>query len=187
MHSFCHSLTLIHVIILTLICSFTHPFIILFFSHFYLFINSHIDSSININSHIDSFVHLLMHSFTYWFICAHTDSLILSSSDPEVWFLENDHLMVTKTREEGTVPCLVTNPSIKVTLYEKDSEFMVDGSYNPSVGYTAALEDRTYKCKGELNGEEKESVPFYVFSILGTFAFWSSALFKLFRILELFL
>ncbi|XP_050983515.1 platelet-derived growth factor receptor beta [Labeo rohita] len=86
--------------------------------------------------------------------------------DPEVWFLENDHLMVTKTREEGTVPCLVTNPSIKVTLYEKDSEFMVDGSYNPSVGYTAALEDRTYKCKGELNGEEKESVPFYVFSIL---------------------
>uniref|UniRef100_A0A673GHB4 receptor protein-tyrosine kinase n=1 Tax=Sinocyclocheilus rhinocerous TaxID=307959 RepID=A0A673GHB4_9TELE len=85
--------------------------------------------------------------------------------DPEVWFLENDHVMVTKTREEGTIPCLVTDPSINVTLYEKDSEIMVEGSYNPSMGYTAALEDRTYKCKGELNGEEKESIPFYVFSI----------------------
>uniref|UniRef100_A0A672SVU7 receptor protein-tyrosine kinase n=1 Tax=Sinocyclocheilus grahami TaxID=75366 RepID=A0A672SVU7_SINGR len=81
--------------------------------------------------------------------------------DPEVWFLENDHLMVTKTREEGTIPCLVTNPSINVTLYESDSEIMVEGSYNPSVGFSAALEDRTYKCKGELNGEEKESVSFY--------------------------
>uniref|UniRef100_A0A672SXN1 receptor protein-tyrosine kinase n=1 Tax=Sinocyclocheilus grahami TaxID=75366 RepID=A0A672SXN1_SINGR len=89
--------------------------------------------------------------------------------DPEVWFLENDHLMVTKTREEGTIPCLVTNPSINVTLYESDSEIMVEGSYNPSVGFSAALEDRTYKCKGELNGEEKESVSFYVFSIFGTF------------------
>uniref|UniRef100_A0A8C1GJ43 receptor protein-tyrosine kinase n=1 Tax=Cyprinus carpio TaxID=7962 RepID=A0A8C1GJ43_CYPCA len=85
--------------------------------------------------------------------------------DPEVWFLENDHLMVTKTREEGTIPCLVTNPRINVTLYESDSETMVEGSYNPSVGFTAALEDRTYKCKGELNGEEKESISFYVFSI----------------------
>ncbi|KAK2890740.1 hypothetical protein Q8A67_013383 [Cirrhinus molitorella] len=85
--------------------------------------------------------------------------------DPEVWFLENDHIMVTKTREEGTIPCLVTDPAIKVTLYEKDSEVMVEGSYNPSVGYTAALEDRTYKCKGELNGKEKESIAFYVFSI----------------------
>uniref|UniRef100_A0A8C1ZT51 receptor protein-tyrosine kinase n=1 Tax=Cyprinus carpio TaxID=7962 RepID=A0A8C1ZT51_CYPCA len=85
--------------------------------------------------------------------------------DPEVWFLENDHLMVTKTREEGTIPCLVTNPRINVTLYESDSETMVEGSYNPSVGFTATLEDRTYKCKGELNGEEKESISFYVFSI----------------------
>uniref|UniRef100_A0A8C2D9G9 receptor protein-tyrosine kinase n=1 Tax=Cyprinus carpio TaxID=7962 RepID=A0A8C2D9G9_CYPCA len=84
--------------------------------------------------------------------------------DPEVWFLENDHLMVTKTREEGTIPCLVTNPRINVTLYESDSETMVEGSYNPSVGFTATLEDRTYKCKGELNGEEKESISFYVFT-----------------------
>uniref|UniRef100_A0A8C1P610 receptor protein-tyrosine kinase n=1 Tax=Cyprinus carpio TaxID=7962 RepID=A0A8C1P610_CYPCA len=88
-----------------------------------------------------------------------------SCIDSFVWFLENDHFMVTKTRVEGTIPCLVTNPLINVTLYEEDAEIKVEGSYNPSTGYTAALEDRTYKCKGELNGEEKESPLFYVFSI----------------------
>ncbi|KAK7137584.1 hypothetical protein R3I94_013287 [Phoxinus phoxinus] len=85
--------------------------------------------------------------------------------DPEVWFLKNDHNMVTKTREESTIPCLVTDPSINVTLYERDTEMLVEGSYNPSVGYTAALDDRNYICRGELNGQEKESIPFYVFSI----------------------
>ncbi|XP_043114013.1 platelet-derived growth factor receptor beta-like isoform X2 [Puntigrus tetrazona] len=94
--------------------------------------------------------------------------LTAMTTDPKVWFLENDHIMVTKTREEGTIPCLVTNPLINVTLYEKDTEVMVEGSYNPIVGFTAALEDRNYKCKGELNGEEKESIGFYVFSIVAS-------------------
>ncbi|XP_067242896.1 platelet-derived growth factor receptor beta [Chanodichthys erythropterus] len=85
--------------------------------------------------------------------------------DPDVWFLENDHNMVTKTSEEGTIPCLVTDPSINITLYDKETEMVVEGSYNPSVGYTAALEDRNYKCKGEFNGEEKESILFHVYSI----------------------
>ncbi|XP_030621486.1 platelet-derived growth factor receptor beta [Chanos chanos] len=86
--------------------------------------------------------------------------------DPDVWFLENEHIMVTKTGAEGTIPCLVTDPKINVTLYERDSEDPVLGVYHPSKGYTAILEDRTYKCKGELNGEEKESIGFYVFSIV---------------------
>uniref|UniRef100_A0A8C1P7X9 receptor protein-tyrosine kinase n=1 Tax=Cyprinus carpio TaxID=7962 RepID=A0A8C1P7X9_CYPCA len=104
---------------------------------------------------INLFICSCIHSFVYF----HTGIY------PEVWFLENDHFMVTKTRVEGTIPCLVTNPLINVTLYEEDAEIKVEGSYNPSTGYTAALEDRTYKCKGELNGEEKESPLFYVFSI----------------------
>lgn len=94
-------------------------------------------------------------------------SLTLCLSDPEVWFLNNDYVMVTKTRKEGTIPCLVTDPRINVTLLERDSEMPVEGLYNPSVGYTAALEDRTYKCRGELNGQEKESIMFYVFTVLG--------------------
>ncbi|XP_073710507.1 platelet-derived growth factor receptor beta [Misgurnus anguillicaudatus] len=93
-----------------------------------------------------------------------TREVIVFVPDPEVWFLKNDHDMVTKTHEEGTIPCLVTDPRINVTLLEKDT--VVEGSYNPSVGYTAVLEDRTYKCRGELNGTKKESKSFYVYSIL---------------------
>lgn len=89
------------------------------------------------------------------------------SPDPDVWFIESSHGMVTKTSEEGTVPCVVTNPSINVTLYEKDTDVPLKGVYDPSEGYKAPLEDRTYVCRGELNGEVKESQAFYVFSIVG--------------------
>uniref|UniRef100_A0AAZ3S556 receptor protein-tyrosine kinase n=1 Tax=Oncorhynchus tshawytscha TaxID=74940 RepID=A0AAZ3S556_ONCTS len=86
--------------------------------------------------------------------------------DPDVWFIESFHGMVTKTSEEGIIPCVVTNPQINVTLYERDSDMHLKGVYIPSEGYRAPLEDRTYVCRGELNGEEKESQAFYVFSIV---------------------
>lgn len=88
--------------------------------------------------------------------------------DPKVWFIPNEHGMVTKTSDVGTVPCLVTNPKINVTLYEKSADTPVVGEYSPSSGFTAFLEDRTYYCKGELNGEERTSEMFYIFSIVGT-------------------
>ncbi|KAL6473986.1 hypothetical protein MHYP_G00175470 [Metynnis hypsauchen] len=86
--------------------------------------------------------------------------------DPEVWFLNNEYYMVTKTGEEGIIPCLVTDPRINVTLHDKTTESLVKGEYLPSMGYKAVLEDQTYKCRGELNGEEKWSELYYVFSIL---------------------
>lgn len=89
------------------------------------------------------------------------------SSDPEVWFIGSSHGMVTKTSEESTVPCVVTNPNIRVTLHEKDTNLPIKGLYVPSEGYKAQLEDRTYVCRGELNGEVKESQSFYVYSIFG--------------------
>lgn len=85
--------------------------------------------------------------------------------DPDVWFIESSHGMVTKTSEETTVPCLVTNPNISVRLYEKGTNMSLKGVYDPSEGYKAQLEDRTYVCRGELGGEVKESRAFYVFSI----------------------
>ncbi|XP_019109315.2 platelet-derived growth factor receptor beta [Larimichthys crocea] len=86
--------------------------------------------------------------------------------DPNVWFIERSHGMVTKTSEETTIPCVVTNPNINVTLYERDTDLPIRGLYVPSEGYKAPLEDRTYVCRGELNGEVKESQAFYVFSIV---------------------
>uniref|UniRef100_A0A3B4YXK0 receptor protein-tyrosine kinase n=1 Tax=Stegastes partitus TaxID=144197 RepID=A0A3B4YXK0_9TELE len=84
---------------------------------------------------------------------------------PDVWFIERSHGMVTKTSEDSTVPCVVTNPNISVTLYERDTDLPIKGLYVPSEGYKAVLEDRTYVCRGELNGEVKDSQAFYVFSI----------------------
>ncbi|XP_039975631.1 platelet-derived growth factor receptor beta isoform X2 [Xiphias gladius] len=95
-----------------------------------------------------------------------TKELVVFVPDPDVWFIESSHGMVTKTSEESTIPCVVTNPNINVTLYEKDTDMPIRGHYVPSEGYKAPLEDRTYMCRGELNGEVKESQAFYVFSII---------------------
>ncbi|KAF5897587.1 platelet-derived growth factor receptor beta isoform X2, partial [Clarias magur] len=95
-----------------------------------------------------------------------TRELTVFVPDPVEWFLENDFLAITKTTDEGTIPCLVTDPKINVTLHEKDTDIQVMGKYIPTIGFTAILEDKIYKCRGELNGEEKWSNLFYVFSII---------------------
>ncbi|XP_034037060.1 platelet-derived growth factor receptor beta [Thalassophryne amazonica] len=94
-----------------------------------------------------------------------TEEVAVFVPDPDMWFVESSHGMVTKTSEETIIPCVVTNPSINVTLYEKDADIPLTGSYVPSEGYKAALEERTYVCRGELNGKVKESQAFYVYSI----------------------
>ncbi|XP_027020976.2 platelet-derived growth factor receptor beta isoform X1 [Tachysurus fulvidraco] len=85
--------------------------------------------------------------------------------DKDKWFLENEYNAVTKTTNVGTIPCLVTDPKINVTLHEKDNDIPVMGQYNPTSGFTGILEDKIYRCRGEYNGEEKWSNLFYVFSI----------------------
>ncbi|GAA6235240.1 platelet-derived growth factor receptor beta [Lates japonicus] len=95
-----------------------------------------------------------------------TKEVVVFVPDPDVWFIESSHGMVTKTSEESTIPCVVTNPDINVTLYERDTDMPIKGQYIPSEGYKAQLEDRTYVCRGELNGMVKESQAFYVFSIV---------------------
>ncbi|CAI5651989.1 unnamed protein product [Oreochromis niloticus] len=95
-----------------------------------------------------------------------TEEVAVFVPDPDVWFIESSHGMVTKTSEESTIPCVVTNPKITVTLHERDTDIPVSGVYVPSEGYKAPVEDRNYVCRGELNGEERESQDFYVISIV---------------------
>ena len=87
--------------------------------------------------------------------------------DPEVWFVSVGSSLVMKEGEEGTIPCVVTDPRISVTLYEKTSQTPIQGRYRPSEGFTAALNDTSYICRGVLDDQEKESRVFYVFSIVG--------------------
>ncbi|XP_026213814.1 platelet-derived growth factor receptor beta [Anabas testudineus] len=86
--------------------------------------------------------------------------------DPDVWFIGSSHGMVSRTSEESIIPCVVTNPSINVTLYERGSDTPIKGLYIPSEGYKAQVEDRTYVCHGELNGQVQESQEFNVFQIV---------------------
>uniref|UniRef100_A0A8D3BP70 receptor protein-tyrosine kinase n=1 Tax=Scophthalmus maximus TaxID=52904 RepID=A0A8D3BP70_SCOMX len=86
-----------------------------------------------------------------------TKEVLVFVPDTDIWFIERSHGMVTKTSEESTIPCVVTNPNINVTLYNRDTDLPIRGHYVPSEGYKAPLEDRTYMCRGELNGEVKES------------------------------
>ncbi|XP_055798809.1 platelet-derived growth factor receptor beta-like [Salvelinus fontinalis] len=86
--------------------------------------------------------------------------------DPEEWFLPLRQAVVMKEGEEGTIPCVVTDPGIDVTLYERDSKAPVEGTYHPSKGFTAILKDSSYICRGAMNGEEKASQVYYVYSIV---------------------
>uniref|UniRef100_A0A8C8FGV9 receptor protein-tyrosine kinase n=1 Tax=Oncorhynchus tshawytscha TaxID=74940 RepID=A0A8C8FGV9_ONCTS len=87
--------------------------------------------------------------------------------DPEEWFLPLQQAVVMKEGEEGTIPCVVTDPGINVTLYERASKASVEGTYHPSKGFTAILKDSSYICRGAMNGEEKASQVYYVYSIVG--------------------
>ncbi|XP_062392796.1 platelet-derived growth factor receptor beta-like [Sardina pilchardus] len=86
--------------------------------------------------------------------------------DPEVWFVSLPSTLVMKEGVEATIPCVVTDPRISVTLYEKTSQAVVQARYRPSEGFTAALNDTSYICRGLLEGQEKESRVYYVFSIV---------------------
>uniref|UniRef100_A0A3Q2PI89 receptor protein-tyrosine kinase n=1 Tax=Fundulus heteroclitus TaxID=8078 RepID=A0A3Q2PI89_FUNHE len=94
-----------------------------------------------------------------------TSEVVVLVPDPEVWFVKSSHGMVSRTSEESIVPCVATHPNITVTLYEKNSNRLIKGHYVPGEGYRAQLEDRTYVCHGELNGEMKKSQDFNVLSI----------------------
>ncbi|XP_030594711.1 platelet-derived growth factor receptor beta [Archocentrus centrarchus] len=109
------------------------------------------------------------HTGVYQCIDRHTretEEVAVFVPDPEVWFIESSHGMVTKTSEESTIPCVVTNPNISVTLHERDTDIPINGVYVPSEGYKALVEDRNYVCRGELNGDVRDSEAFYVISIV---------------------
>ncbi|KAI1902952.1 hypothetical protein AGOR_G00021870 [Albula goreensis] len=95
-----------------------------------------------------------------------TVEILVFVPDKDVWFVPYEHKVVMKVGDEGTIPCTVTDPRINVTLYERASGLPLEGTYHPSRGFTAALKDSTYICKGALEGEERESQAFHVYSLV---------------------
>ncbi len=73
-----------------------------------------------------------------------------------------------KEAEEDTIPCVVSDPQLTVSLYERPGRQPVTGTkYEPGRGFTGHLNDTSYVCLATRGDEEKESQVYYVFSIIG--------------------
>ena len=62
---------------------------------------------------------------------------------------------------------MASDPRVSVSLYERGVEGPLPGQYQASRGFRAVLNDTDYVCRGTLDGQERESQVFYVYSIIG--------------------
>ncbi|XP_056140614.1 platelet-derived growth factor receptor beta-like isoform X3 [Lampris incognitus] len=96
-----------------------------------------------------------------------TVDIFIPGQGPDEWFVPMGPSVVMKEGEEGTIPCVVSDPKLNVTLYERPSRRPANGtSYKPSRGFTGPLKDTSYICLASGPEEERESHVFYVFSIV---------------------
>uniref|UniRef100_A0A3Q3XB02 receptor protein-tyrosine kinase n=1 Tax=Mola mola TaxID=94237 RepID=A0A3Q3XB02_MOLML len=77
---------------------------------------------------------------------------------------ESDRMLIASCRtEEDTIPCVVSDPRLNVSLYERPDKTPVTGlKYEPGLGFTGRLNDTSYLCVATRGGEEAESKVFYV-------------------------
>lgn len=101
---------------------------------------------------------------------AFVDLLIPSGclSGPEEWFILSDLGVVMKEKEEGTIPCVVSDPQLTVSLYERPDRKPVTGlTYKPARGFTGPLNDTSYLCVASDGRQQIDSQVYYVFSVIG--------------------
>ncbi|XP_041863681.1 platelet-derived growth factor receptor beta-like isoform X4 [Melanotaenia boesemani] len=92
--------------------------------------------------------------------------IFIPGRGPDEWFVPNSPSIVMKETEEGTVPCLVSDPRLKVSLIERLGKTSVSGmTYEPGHGFTGRLNDTSYMCVASNGDNETESQVYYVFSI----------------------
>lgn len=92
-------------------------------------------------------------------------SVYIFVPDPEEWFrpqTQQEMVIMGENSAHITVPCLVTNPDIHVSLYHGETESLVDTPYDNKRGFTGKFKDGTYWCKASLHGEEQESEEYFV-------------------------
>ncbi|XP_029924287.1 platelet-derived growth factor receptor beta-like isoform X2 [Myripristis murdjan] len=93
--------------------------------------------------------------------------IFIPGRGPDEWFVPMGPGVVMKEGEEGTIPCVVSDPRLNVTLYERPGRAPVSGvTFQPGRGFTGRLNDTSYVCSATQGGEERESQVFYVFSIV---------------------
>ncbi|XP_076026616.1 platelet-derived growth factor receptor beta-like isoform X2 [Genypterus blacodes] len=93
--------------------------------------------------------------------------IFVQGRGPDEWFVPTGAGPVMKVGEEGTIPCIVSDPHLNVTLYERPDRTPVTMvTFEPGRGFTGRLNDTSYVCVASHGAEERESRVYYVFSIV---------------------
>ncbi|KAK9537074.1 hypothetical protein VZT92_006810 [Zoarces viviparus] len=93
--------------------------------------------------------------------------IFIPGQAPEEWFVPLGPGVVMKETEEDTIPCVVSDPRLNVSLYERPGRTLVTVmTYEPGRGFTGRLNDSSYVCSATRGDEERESQVYYVFSIV---------------------
>ncbi|XP_045896924.1 platelet-derived growth factor receptor beta-like [Micropterus dolomieu] len=93
--------------------------------------------------------------------------IFIPGQGPEEWFIPLGRGVVMKDAEEDTIPCVVSDPRLNVSLYERPGRTPVTRmTYEPGRGFTGRLNDTSYVCLASRGDEERESQVYYVFSIV---------------------
>lgn len=86
---------------------------------------------------------------------------------PQEWFVPQRNGVVMKETEEGTIPCVVSDPRLNVLLYERPDMLLVTGvTFEAARGFTGRLNDTSYECVAGNGDQKTTSKPYYVFSIV---------------------
>ncbi|XP_076606843.1 platelet-derived growth factor receptor beta-like isoform X2 [Chaetodon auriga] len=93
--------------------------------------------------------------------------IFIPGRGPDEWFVPLGPGVVMKEAEEDTIPCVVSDPQLNVSLYERPGRTPVTGTkFEPGRGFTGRLNDTSYVCLAARGDEERESQVYYVFSIV---------------------
>nr|XP_061801261.1 platelet-derived growth factor receptor beta-like [Nerophis lumbriciformis] len=95
--------------------------------------------------------------------------IFIPGQGPDEWFVPVGPGVVMKDKEEDTIPCVVSNPLLNVSLYERGdgNKILVSGlKYEPARGFTGRLNDSSYMCIAFNSSEMRQSQVYYVFSIV---------------------
>ncbi|XP_020510949.3 platelet-derived growth factor receptor beta-like isoform X1 [Labrus bergylta] len=93
--------------------------------------------------------------------------IFIPGKGAEEWFVPLGPGVVMKEAEEDTIPCVVSDPRLNVSLFQRPGRTPVSGTiYEPGFGFTGRLNDTSYVCLAVHGDEEKESQVYHVFSII---------------------
>lgn len=111
-----------------------------------------------------------------------TLDLFVPGTDPSQWFVPSSVAVVMRRTLSAVVPCVVSDPDLQVTLWERAGPLKTQVSpvsFHPALGFTAELNDSSYTCSALRGHQEAQSQVYYVFSTLGPeelqVSLWSSA------------